>query len=122
MTHENSVVFFMSHFSSYLQRSDTDVVIHVQLIAPLIKLCACHVCMRGCVRVHMSLLTSGGVGGHGQICILKATLHTSNCMIHLFITTLICLFPRISKQRSHRCATLLLLVINSCVCRNLLFN
>lgn len=39
MTRENSVVFLMSHLSSYLQRSDTDVVIHVQLIAPLIKLC-----------------------------------------------------------------------------------
>lgn len=81
----------MSHFSSYLQRSDTDVVIHVQLIAPLIKLCAC-MCVCAVVCVFMSVLTTGEVGGgrwggHGHICILKATLHTSNCMIHLFITS-----------------------------------
>ena len=64
-----------------------------------------------------------GGGGHGHICILKATLHTSNCMIHLFITSpYMSISKNNSKQRSHTRATLLLLVINSCVCRNLLFN
>lgn len=44
--------------------------------------CVC-VCECECVRFNHW----GGVGRHGHICILEATLHTSNCIIHLFITS-----------------------------------
>lgn len=78
----------MFHVPLYFQRSDADAVIHVQLIAPLIKNCVPAMCVCAAVRVYMSVLSTGGRGGgrHGQICI-EATLHTSKCMIHLFITT-----------------------------------
>lgn len=59
-----------SDFYSYPQRSDTDVLLPDEPVR---------------------LLTTGG--RHGHVCILRATLHTSNCKIHLFITSPICLFP-----------------------------
>lgn len=63
--------------------------------------CKC-ACVRVCVPVCVVLrfLKRGG----DIICILEATLHTSNCIIHLFITLppLYMFFPRRSKQRSHK--------------------
>lgn len=124
-THENSVGFLVSFFL-FCQRSDTDVI-HVQLIAPLLSTVCLYTCVFLCACVHDLVFVrvceplEEGEGGTGKFVFSKLLCIPQIVWYTYLLHPLKCLFPRISKQRPHRCATLLLLVMNSCVCRNLPF-
>lgn len=91
------------------------------------------VCLYVCTHSRVSVcvcspLEEGeGVCAWGEGGEFGANLYSQSYFAYLrlcdyLLHPIICVFPRISRQRSHRCAVLLLLVISSCVCRNLLFN